>query len=358
MSDEVFSAEETSRIAGDLIIQSSDLSLMNIAELAETGALDLSPKFQRRNRWNRERQSKLIESFIINAPIPPVYLAEESQGRYSVIDGKQRLTAIAGYLRDEFVLTGLTFLPTLDGYSFKELPIDIQSTLKMRPLRCVIILRQTVEWMKYEVFLRLNTGGQPLNAQELRNVAFAGPLNEKLIDLSENSFLKQQLKIKSSSSSAYAEMNDVEYVLRYFAVSENWRHFSGSLGGTMDFFMRDNTNITFEKLKSFEKRFNRSLNACEEVWGEHAFHRWDPGQEQWRNQLIGGMYDAQMVAIGLLNEEELNTVKFKKEIVLEKTKSLFAEDLDFVESVRIGTNTPKKLRYRIDVVYKMLSGLE
>ena len=205
--------------SSDLIIQSSELALMNVAALAHSGALDLSPRFQRRNRWDRGRQSRLVESFLLNIPVPPVYLAEERRGRFSVIDGKQRLTAIANFLGNEYRLSELDMLPRLNGRSFEELSPGLQSGLNMRPLRAVTIMRQTPEWMKYEVFIRLNTGGQPLNYQEIRNVAFSGLLNDALIDLSEDSFLRHQLKIRSETSPAYTLMTDVSYVLRFLALN-------------------------------------------------------------------------------------------------------------------------------------------
>ncbi|GAB2469347.1 hypothetical protein GCM10027030_00020 [Luteococcus sediminum] len=171
-----------------LVIQSNELALMNIHSLANGGSLDLSPKFQRRNRWDRDRKSRLIESFLINAPVPPVYLAEDRQGKYLAIDGKQRLTAIATYIDDGYPLSGLTFLEEFNDCRFSDLPNSVQLTLQMRPLRTVIIMRQSQEWVKHEVFMRLNTGGQPLNNQELRNVAFAGELNDLLLELSQHPF--------------------------------------------------------------------------------------------------------------------------------------------------------------------------
>jgi hypothetical protein len=71
-----------------LVLQSSDLSLETIAQMVDSGAIDLAPKYQRRDRWKAQAQSELIESFLLNVPVPPVYLAEDDFGTYSVIDGK------------------------------------------------------------------------------------------------------------------------------------------------------------------------------------------------------------------------------------------------------------------------------
>jgi hypothetical protein len=207
-----------------------------------------------------------------------------------VIDGKQRLTAISKFLNNEYRLSNLEYLPRLEGMLFDDLAPSLQGALNMRPLRAVTIMRQTPEWMKYEVFIRLNTGGQPLNYQEIRNVAFPGLLNDSIISVSGDSFLQHQLKIRSETSSAYALMDDVSYVLRFLALSAEWREFSGNLQGTFNRFMLEHYKENRKEVDQHIQRFLRSLRACESIWGEIAFKRFDG--RQWRDQMIGGVYDA------------------------------------------------------------------
>lgn len=338
----------------DLIVQSSELALMNIASLAETGALDLSPRFQRRNRWNRERQSKLIESFVMNAPVPPVYLAEEHRGRFAVIDGKQRLTAIAQFLANDFKLQGLSFRYDLDGRHFSELGPTAQSTLAMRPLRVVTVMRQTPDWVKYEVFLRLNTGGQPLNAQEVRNVAFPGLLNDSLQHLSRHPFLRQQLKIRNESSPAYADMSDVEFVLRFFAMSDYWTEFRGNLREALDQFMLTRGDASERETSALAHRFTAALEGCAQIWGNDAFKRYDGAQ--WRDQMLGGIYDAQMVAVDLVGPQQIHKAVKRREAAQAGMARLFADDA-FDAAVRTATNTPSRVRYRIERVADLLVSL-
>jgi hypothetical protein len=94
-----------------LVLQAADFSLETIAQMVDSEAIDISPSYQRRERWKRDKQSALIESFLLNIPVPPVYLAEEEFGRYSIIDGKQRLTAIRDFMRGEFPPDGLGSVP-------------------------------------------------------------------------------------------------------------------------------------------------------------------------------------------------------------------------------------------------------
>lgn len=337
----------------DLVVQSSDMALMNIEALALSGALDLSPEFQRRNRWGRVRQSQLIESFLLNVPVPPVYLAEELQGRYSVIDGKQRLTAIANFLDNQFPLTELKFRPALNGLLFRELEDELRATLIMRPIRSVTIMRQTPPWKKYEVFLRLNTGGEPLNHQEVRNVAFAGPLNSKIIEASEHDFLRRQLKIRSQSSPAYSDMTDVEFVVRFLAMRSTWERFSGNYRTTLDSYMLANRSLDPNEAYIEIKRFNRAIDWCQSLWGEHAFKRFDG--KQWRDQLIGGVYDAQMLACDQLDNKVLGRAD-KSGRALELMEHLFKQT-DFEAAVRAATNTPSRVRLRVAAVTSMLNAV-
>jgi uncharacterized protein with ParB-like and HNH nuclease domain len=204
-----------------LVLQSSDLSLDAIARMVETGAIDVSPLYQRRDRWSVEKQSALIESFLLNIPVPPIYLAEDEYGKYSAIDGKQRVTAINRFILHKMKLQNLEYFHEVEGLTFNELPNDLKNALTIRPyLRVVTLLKQSDPNLKYEVFTRLNTGGDPLLAQEIRNVIFRGSLNNLIYELAENKFLKQQLKISSNASKAYKEMLDAEYVLRFFTLRD------------------------------------------------------------------------------------------------------------------------------------------
>ena len=123
MPDEPLAQQDDERISEFVraqqgaVLEIADQGLLSLASLVDTGAVDVSPKFQRRDRWDAEKQSLLVESFLTNIPVPPVYLAEDVArlGSYAVIDGKQRLTAISRFFANKLVLRGLTRLPTLNG---------------------------------------------------------------------------------------------------------------------------------------------------------------------------------------------------------------------------------------------------
>ena len=120
--------------------QSSDFSLSAIYEMVRNNSIDIAPHYQRRDRWPPEKQSALIESFLINVPVPPIYLSEDDYGIYTVIDGKQRITAIHDFLSDKLKLKEMKEIPELNGSTFKDLPYQLKNALTVRPFIRVITL--------------------------------------------------------------------------------------------------------------------------------------------------------------------------------------------------------------------------
>lgn len=339
-----------------LVLQSSDLSLETIAAMVEKGSIDVAPVFQRRERWSLDQQSALVESFLLNVPVPPVYLSEDDFGTYSVIDGKQRITTIKDFMRNNLALKSLEAFPEIAGMRFKELPRQLRNALEVRPyLRVVTLLKQSDPILKYEVFTRLNRGGDPLNAQEIRNFAFRGPLNDLIYKLGQNAFLKQQLKIKNEKSPAFREMADAEYVLRFLTLHSVWRNFTGSFRGSMDGFMRDNQTAGTQTLERFQNLFRRSISACQKLWSDVAFKR--PEGNTWRHQMLAGMYDAQMLAVAELTDAQIAMLARKPKETVKTTRQLFQSDHTFEESVRRGTNTPSKIAYRVETMKRRLESV-
>ncbi len=337
-----------------LVLQASDLSLQTIAQMVATGAIDIAPKYQRRDRWGPEAQSELVESFLLNVPVPPVYLAEDDFGTYSVIDGKQRITTISRFLTGEFQLSGLAKFSEVNGCHFQELPKQLQNALSIRPyLRVVTLLKQTDPDLKYEVFTRLNTGGEPLLPQEIRNALYRGSFNDALFTLAESEFLRQQLKIKTLRETPYTEMQDVEAVLRFLCLEEEWQHFSGDMRHSLDMYAAAHQHDPVNKLEQAKKRFHNALARCESLWGKAAFRRYDGNS--YRDQFMSAVYDAQMIAAGALTQTKFASLAAKKQAVEAGTINLFKKDPKFVDAVRVSTNSPSRVQYRIQRMKEMLS---
>ncbi|MGE8567155.1 MAG: DUF262 domain-containing protein [Achromobacter sp.] len=338
-----------------LVLQTSDLSLQTISQMVESEAIDVSPKYQRRERWKPLAQAELIESFLINVPIPPVYLAEDDFGTYSVIDGKQRITTIHRFISDQFALSDLKKFPEVNGLKFSELPPPLSNALRIRPyLRVVTLLKQTDPELKYEVFTRLNTGGEPLLPQEIRNALYRGSFNDLLFDLADAPFLLQQLKIVSRKETPYREMQDVEAALRFLSLSSNWEAFNGDMRYSLDAFAAENRRISKVKVAAAKKKFETALARCEHLWGANAFKRHQAAA--YRDQFMSAMFDAQMIAAFELSETRYKALANKTAAVRKETLKLFKDDR-FVDAIRVSTNTPSKVRYRISTMKNSLKNI-
>ena len=242
-------------VAGEVRIVSEQARypLVSIPPMLASGSYLLRPEFQRRHRWDTAKQSRLIESLIMNVPIPPVFLYEDTYSHYEVMDGLQRLTTICNFYSDSFELEGLEEWPELNGMKYSELPGQVKRGIDRRYISSVILLQETAKdpaeaaRMKQLVFERLNSGGIKLEPQEARNAIYPGPLNELCIHLARNKFLCRMWGIPESMSDtedeldtnlptelleneSYRKMEDVELVLRFFAYRQRMTSQKGALG--------------------------------------------------------------------------------------------------------------------------------
>ncbi len=180
-----------------IITQPSEPTISSLVDRIDKGKLEVRSFFQRQYVWERQPviKSRLIESVILNVPIPIIYTAEdERSGKELVIDGQQRLLTFHGFKNNQFKLKGLTILKELNGYKFNDLSNandsvikelsgklgDLQDNFCDRPLRVVKILKESHPDIKFEIFERLNRGSTKLNDQELRNCIYRGNFNELL----------------------------------------------------------------------------------------------------------------------------------------------------------------------------------
>ncbi len=186
--------------------------------------INLSPEFQRRNRWDDERRSRFIESIIMNVPIPPVFLGEDEYGKYVVLDGRQRLTAINEFLKNTYRLKKLDVWSELNGANFDELQKrKLAPAITRRFIPAIVVLKESSPIVKYDVFDRLNTGGMIANPMEIRNAIYQGPFNSHLQHLSRDPTFRRLWEIplddlQAEKNTLYSQMYDVELVLRFFAV--------------------------------------------------------------------------------------------------------------------------------------------
>ncbi|REC41341.1 MULTISPECIES: DUF262 domain-containing protein [Chryseobacterium] len=339
----------------ELLTSTIDYNLESLSNLITKRVIDLAPKYQRRFRWDEARKSKLIESFLMNVPVPPIFLNEDDFGKYSVIDGKQRLSAISEFVTGKLNLKDLEVFKDLNGLNIFDLPIEFQNSLKIRAtVRAIIILRQSDKDIKYEVFQRLNTGGVKLNAQEIRNSAFPSLLNDKILDLSENKNFHKVLGIKSKAKSRiYQEMKDAELVLRFFALKDIYKNYKGGLKNILDGYLDDNQDLKKNEISDLEKDFQSTLDLVQTIFGfDGAFRRWIPQGNKWKQQISAPIYDSQMLS---LYGKDKASILANKDSILRDFKQLFTEDNLFIESIESSTATPVRFQYRVEKFEEILN---
>ena len=201
-----------------LFTQPYDLVLSSLVGQIDDGTIYLRqltgrPDFQRKYVWTNRIASRLIESILLNVPIPTCYLAQLPDYTMDVIDGQQRIFSIYRYMKNHFALTGLEVRPDLNGKKFFELPGMERRQIETHTLRCVILTNQSDPDIKFDVFERLNTNTIPLNAQELRHCISRGTLMDLLAELAEYSPWLSILGRRSPDN----RMRDEELILRFFA---------------------------------------------------------------------------------------------------------------------------------------------
>lgn len=159
------------------------MSISEWGSLYESKEIDIHPEFQRFYRWSDSQKTNLIESILLGIPIPPVFVSQRKDGIWDVVDGLQRLSTIyqfMGILKDEnsnnvdpLILSGTKYLPSLEGKKWNN-PDDVENSfsqelrliIKRSKINVSIVLKESDETAKYDLFQRLNTGGSDLSPQE------------------------------------------------------------------------------------------------------------------------------------------------------------------------------------------------
>lgn len=343
-----------------LITQPYDLAVGDLVDQVNSKNLSLNPVYQRRYVWDNKKASKLVESLLINVPIPVCYLAEESDGTRSTIDGQQRLRSLVRFLENEFALTGLEVLPELNRSRFFELAERQQRLIRNRTIRCIVISEDSDPEIRFDVFERLNTGSVALTAQELRNSVYRGTLNLTLHELAGCDEFK-----RSVAGRADTRMTFEELILRFFALRENLAEYRPSLKAFLNRYMRENRNPDEGELSAKADHLKVTATKAHAVFGDKCFRRPSGTRDDysWLPTINSAVYDTVMLNFGALAEGPDELAARRQEIV-DMTARLMFEDDEFVDSISLSTGDRARLHRRVRIYARALqqigfdSGLE
>lgn len=311
----------------------------------------LDPEYQRRHRWSNERKSRLIESFLMNVPVPPVFLYERDLARFEVMDGRQRLTALSDFYDDKFELCGLEYWADLEGRKYSTLPKKVRDGIDRRYISSIILLKETAAsdeqaaLLKKIVFERLNSGGVELSSQETRNAIYNGPLNKLCMALSENqtfrrmwgipnptvgSMLKEEELLEEGDVSTvigrrmFEKMEDVELVLRFFAYRQisSFRAGLNKISEFLDKFLYKGNLFDSSLLLAYKEMFEATIDFLFEALGTDAFTAIGASQRPTKIIYDPIMYVANDEQVRAKYKELINS----KEILREELLRAYAEN--------------------------------
>ena len=333
------------------------ISVREIQLMITEQSLYLTPEYQRSlGIWDLKRKSQLIESLLLNIPIPPIYCIEiDSADKilWEIIDGLQRISAINEFSNNKFKLKGLEELTDLNDKNYKDLEKDFPKAKQMFDkalLSMVLIKKDSDSGIKFDVFARLNTGSVKLNTQELRNCIYRGDFNTLLKYLRENqtflSMISRQKKINK-------RMTDAEMVLRFFTVYSNInfegqnltedyqqdivKGYKGSIKPFLTDFMKENQNPSKEWIETKKQLFENTIELVDQVLGKDAFRRGT------NRQLLNlAIFDLVMTSFALFDSEKI--LEKKDELKTKLLELLKTDEMNHLIST--GTNSKEKTTRR------------
>ncbi len=333
-----------------------DFSFGEILNLHRDGEIVIQPEYQRLFRWSREQRSRLIESILLRLPIPPIFLIEDENGVLELIDGLQRTSSVIQFLdhnaigQGELVLEGCDILDEINGMKYEDFSTSIRLGLKRTPIRAVIIKKSGDDYVKYEMFKRLNTGGELLSAQEIRNCS------SRMLSGGTNFYAKLQhlasLENFKTTTSRIPDPDlekraDEELVLRYYAVRAYQDEFKGSVRAWLDNFMED---VLFSRIDAVidVAEFEEFFKFIAETFGDAAFSRSRDGEAFGR--LAPAYFEAVVGALA----GNLELVDGKNGDDLKNALSEVFETSEFKAASGPGANSKGKMETRIELVRSAL----
>lgn len=340
---------------GEVRTESLDFSVGEIASLHAQKELIIQPEYQRLFRWSPEQKSRLIESVLLELPIPQIFVIENSDGVFELIDGLQRVSSLLQFIQPELLdledleLVGCDVVRSLNGYKFSDLPMSLRLRLKRSALKTVVIKRQSKSFLRYEMFKRLNTGGSELAPQEIRNcsVRMLGEpgvaFYENLTSLSQSSDF---LTVTSTLSSTDLEQKaNEELVLRFFAAKNYRASFRGSVRDWLDDYM-ESILLGFEDFDRTKENddFSETFKIIASSLGDTAFVKFRNGAP------IGGLAPAYYEAIAIGVYESAVSLERRVPVDLRSRLTTLVQSAGFREVTGPGANSKTKLERRISMV--------
>lgn len=354
-------SDERARLSTDRM----DISFGELINMYKVGELIIRPEYQRLFRWKGSQKTALIESILLGIPIPPVFVAEDENGIWELVDGLQRVSTIISFFGDldekllpvctddlaeenekyvnKWELESGSLVDDLEGFNVDTLPKKYVINIKRAVCRVEILRGQSNTAMKYELFKRLNSGGSKLTPQEIRNAIYRGidpKINILTEELSKNENFK---KLVSLSGQKKQELYDQELILRFIAFLNNVDKINSNTEKFLDQFMENSVNDAEFDVKYYEAMFVKVLKMLTDACDCNIF------RNEW-NAFVPAYYEGIMIGIA----QNIDKYESDSELILERVNRL-KKDENFKKYSGSASNSKNRIRNRLRIANKIFS---
>ncbi|HGY3148953.1 TPA: DUF262 domain-containing protein [Morganella morganii] len=326
----------------EIRIAKEQSSVFELLRREKRGSLILAPDFQRKDVWDKKKQSELIESILMGIPIPLIYLFEDENGVRQIIDGKQRVSALKKYLSDEFELTDLTMFPSLKGKLFSEIPKLLQAKIEDYQLHSYVIQPPTPEYVKFNIFERVNRAGMNLNKQEMRHALYQGKATHLIQTLAEST------EFLSSTGNGVRpdRMRDRYLILRFVAFYLYETHEMPMVEYRSDIDLFLASTLRFINIAASDELIEKVMLACINgmknaylLSGDNAY-RFEPKNNEKRRPVNMGLFEMIVYALSYIDIDRLDPDIDYSNIINEYKNNLeglgiFGSSIDTIDYVNI-----------------------
>jgi uncharacterized protein with ParB-like and HNH nuclease domain len=342
-------------------VQTKPFNIKLIYDMIESGDIDLNPDFQRNFVWDNLQKSRLIESVLLRIPLPMFYFSEDNEGLITVVDGLQRLTTIKEFMDNKFALRGLEYLKdSCEGryYSDKNkdgTPNNLNGIdpkyfrwFNMTQFTVNVIDPSSPAKVKYDIFRRINTGGKPLNNQEIRNCLASKNLRDILNEMTQLPEFKQATDYSIKST----RMEDQEVALRficfyrYYAEDASLNNYNGNMEITLDDATEALNKLRKDDLRIYVHLFKRAMNNAKHLFGRYAFRKimlrhLQPGANK---QLINkALFVSWSVLLAPFETKKIES-NYSTQLLAEPLANSIEYDKDLFNYLSYGTNGKANLQ--------------
>ena len=351
--DQVFHDIEHPWDPDDIRVSTRSFSLRNVVDLISEGSLDLAPDFQRLQVWGPVQKVQLIESVLLQIPLPAFYFAEDPTGVMQVVDGVQRLSTINDFVTGDpsrgggFPLVGLEYLSDVRGKRFNDLPAVWKRRIHNTQIVAHVIEPSTPAAVMYDIFRRINTGGTPLRAQEIRHCVSKQRSRAFLKELARTTAFDHATR---GGLKNHRRMVDRELALRFVAFwyrgpdrysrSDSLESFLLRVTRSLD----DKLDIDDLALVDIRSAFERGLTLAQEVFGEHAFRKWPTGVDRLA-PINRALFETWTVELARADQA---AVRENAEKIRNFARNAMASDTKYIDSISSSTGDVRSVQMRFE----------